>query len=77
MPAFAAVTLMIDGHAPIPMMQNHGHRGMGRGSRFDPRLQQSLTTTGLTLAQPYQDRFLTSKPITGVSDARSAEPTDG
>ncbi|MYE87899.1 hypothetical protein F4X33_02740 [Candidatus Poribacteria bacterium] len=60
MPAFAAVTLMIDGQAPIPMMQNMD-TGVWEGVA-DLTPGSVSYYYRVTLAQPYQDRFL-NKPI--------------
>ena len=59
MPAFAAVTLMIDGQAPIDMVGNAGvwsaEAALTPGSKVSYYYR-------VTLAQPYQDMFI-NKPI--------------
>ena len=75
MPAFAGVTLMIDGQAPIPMVGNAGV--WSAEADLTPGYPVSYYYR-ITLAEPYQDMFL-DRPIQvfPIPDPRSLQMADG
>ena len=74
MPAFAAVTLMIDGQAPIDMV---GHAGVW-SAEADLAPGRVTYYYRVMLAQPYQDRFI-NKPIQvfPIPDPRNLQMAGG
>ena len=75
MPAFAGVTLMIDGQAPILMVGNAGV--WSAEADLTPGYPVSYYYR-ITLAEPYQDMFL-DRPIQvfPIPDPRSLQMADG
>ena len=74
MPAFAGVTLMIDGHGPIDMVGNAGV--WSAEADLTPGYPVSYYYR-ITLAEPYQDMFI-NRPIQvlPIPDPRSLQMTD-